>query len=98
MIELPTLRPLAVPLEGVAMALQPSPTLAMPTDRLVSPTQVWAQLAADLQARAVRLMAQLAFNLVAAQSGSDRPDQAVRSGPGKEARRAAPTQHVQDPT
>lgn len=38
------------------------------TDRCVSPAQVWARLAADLQTRAIRLMAQLAFNLVTAQS------------------------------
>ena len=30
----------------------------------VSPAQVWARLATDLQERAIRLMAQLAFNLV----------------------------------
>jgi hypothetical protein len=39
-----------------------------PATPIVSPAQVWARLAADLQARAIRLMAQLAFNLVAAQS------------------------------
>jgi len=32
-----------------------------------SPAQVWARLATELQERAIRLMAQLAFNLVAAQ-------------------------------
>jgi hypothetical protein len=36
----------------------------------VLPAQVWARLAADFQARAIRLMAQLAFKLVAAQSDS----------------------------
>ena len=35
----------------------------------VSPPQVWARLATELQKRAIRLMAQLAFNLVATQSG-----------------------------
>ena len=39
-----------------------------PTDSSGSPTQVWARLATDLQERAILLMAQLAFNLVAAQS------------------------------
>jgi hypothetical protein len=34
----------------------------------ISPAQVWARLATELQERAIRLMAQLAFNLVAAQS------------------------------
>lgn len=45
------------------MSVQPSPVTS-----LVSPAQVWARLAADLQARAIRLMAQLAFNLVAARA------------------------------
>jgi hypothetical protein len=31
-------------------------------------TQIWAHLASDLQDQAIRLMAQLALNLVAAQS------------------------------
>jgi hypothetical protein len=35
----------------------------------VSPPQVWARLATELQKRAIRLIAQLAFNLVATQSG-----------------------------
>jgi hypothetical protein len=34
----------------------------------VSPSQIWTRLAADLRDRAMRLMAQLAFNLVVAQS------------------------------
>ena len=35
----------------------------------VSPALVWARLATELQKRAIRLMAQLAFNLIATQSG-----------------------------
>ena len=34
----------------------------------VSPSQIWSLLATDLRERAMRLMAQLAFNLVVAQS------------------------------
>ena len=34
----------------------------------VSPAQVWARLAVDCRTRAIRLMAQLAFNLVVAQT------------------------------
>lgn len=45
------------------MSIQSSPTNCPP------PTQVWARLATELQERAIRLMAQLAFNLVATQSG-----------------------------
>ena len=37
----------------------------LPIDQLVSPAQVWAHLTTDLQVRAIRLMAQLALNLVA---------------------------------
>lgn len=37
-------------------------------DRYVSPAQVWARLAADCRTRAICLMVQLAFRLVAAQS------------------------------
>jgi hypothetical protein len=43
-------------------------TPSSPTDSLVSPAQVWARLATDLQLRAIRLMAQLALNLVATQA------------------------------
>lgn len=48
----------------------------------VSPTQVWARLAADRQVRAIRLMAQLAFNLVAALSDSpiQEPHHVVTAG------------------
>ena len=44
----------------------------------VSPAHIWACLAKDLQERAIRLMAQLAFNLVAAQSdwSVEEPDHA----------------------
>lgn len=38
----------------------------LPTDQLISPAQVWARLTTDVQTRAIRLMAQLALNLVAA--------------------------------
>ena len=38
-----------------------------PVEGLVAPAQVWARLATDLQTRAIRLMAQLAFNCMAAQ-------------------------------
>jgi hypothetical protein len=40
------------------------------TDCHVSPAQVWVRLAVDCRARAIHLMAQLAFKLVAAQSDS----------------------------
>ena len=54
------------------------------TDRRVLPAQVWARLAADCRERAIRLMAQLAFNLVAAQAES----------PLKEVDHAVPTEHA----
>jgi hypothetical protein len=41
---------------------------SLPVDRLVSPAQVWARLTADLQGRAIHLMAQLAWHAVAAQA------------------------------
>lgn len=37
-------------------------------ERSVVPVHVWTRLAADRRARAIHLMAQLAFNLVLAQS------------------------------
>jgi len=40
------------------------------TDRRVLPAQVWVRLAADCRERAIRLMAQLAFNLVVVQAES----------------------------
>jgi hypothetical protein len=46
------------------MSVQSSPTKCS-----VSSSQVWARLGTELQKRAIRLMAQLAFNLVATQSG-----------------------------
>ena len=58
-----------------------------PGDSPVSPAQVWARLATDLQERSIRLMAQLAFNLVAAQS----------EGPGKESGHALSTRRPQNP-
>ncbi len=57
-----------------------------PSDHCVSPVQVWAQLAADCRARAIRLMAQLAFKLVMAQSDS----------PIQEAQHAVVSQHSQN--
>jgi hypothetical protein len=41
---------------------------SLPVDRIVSPAQVWARLTADLQKRAIHLMAQLAWHAVAAQA------------------------------
>jgi Trm5-related predicted tRNA methylase len=46
------------------MSVQTSPAKSP-----VSPAQVWARLANELQKRTIRLMAQLALNLVATQSG-----------------------------
>jgi len=60
-----------------------------PAECPVSPAQVWARLATDVQERAIRLMAQLAFKLVAAQSTGQ---------PGKESNHALPTRRTQDPT
>jgi hypothetical protein len=40
----------------------------IPAPRCVLPTQVWSCLSAGDQAKVIRLMAQLAFNLIAAQS------------------------------
>jgi len=53
----------------------------------VSPAQVWARLATDLQERAIRLMAQLAFNLVFTRSDWN----------GKEPNRDGTSQQTQDP-
>lgn len=61
----------------------PSPSIARP----VSPAQVWVYLTADHRARAIRLMAQLAFNLVAAEADS----------PIKESDHVIPAQHTQNP-
>ena len=44
------------------------PLHSLPVDRLVAPAQVWARLTADLQQRAIYLMAQLAWHAVAAQA------------------------------
>lgn len=57
-------------------------------DPSVSPAQVWACLTSDLQARAIRLMAQLAWNLIVA----DIPR------PSKEIENAQCVQHPQAPT
>lgn len=74
--------PLTAVQGGVWMSNQ-SPAIAPP----MSPAQVWARLTADHRARAIRLMAQLAFNLVAAQPDS----------PIKECDHVIPTQHPQNP-
>jgi hypothetical protein len=58
-----------------------------PAGRLVSPAQVWARLATDLQERAIHLMAQLAFNLVFTPSDDN----------GKEPSRGGTSQQTQDP-
>lgn len=42
----------------------------VPNGHRVAAVHVWEYLAADRRARAIRLMAQLAFNLVLAQSAS----------------------------
>jgi hypothetical protein len=42
----------------------------VPSGHRVVPVHVWEYLTADRRARAIRLMAQLAFNLVLAQSDS----------------------------
>jgi hypothetical protein len=62
-------------------------TQSSPAGCPVSPAQVWARLATDLQERAIRLMAQLAFNLVFAPS----------DGNGKEPNRDGTSQQAQDP-
>ncbi len=59
----------------------------LPTDQPVSPAQVWARLTTDVQTRAIRLMAQLALNLVAA------PDER----PPKESEHAPLTRRSQTP-
>jgi hypothetical protein len=40
------------------------------TEDHISPAHVWTRLTADCRARVIRLMAQLAFNLVVAQSNA----------------------------
>ena len=40
------------------------PVLGASTPALVAPTQIWAHVPAELQQRTIRLMAQLAVNLV----------------------------------
>lgn len=74
--------PLTILLGGVSMSNQP----VFP-DCHVAPIQVWAYLTADCQARVIRLMAQLAFNVVLAQ-----PDVLI-----KEPDYAKPTHHTQNP-
>jgi len=65
MIEASFIHPLKVLSGGVSMIDQP-----VSTENRVGPVHVWARLTADRQAGAIRLMAQLAFNLVLAQSDS----------------------------
>jgi hypothetical protein len=62
--------------------------LSSTTDCRVSSAQVWARLAAEYRARVIRLMAQLAFNLVVAQADS----------PIQESVHAVSTEYSQDPT
>lgn len=62
---------------------------SLPAESSVTTAQVWVRLAADLQDRAIQLMAQLAFNLVAAQSGWQ---------PLKESTHAVSPHTPQDPT
>jgi hypothetical protein len=57
-------------------------------ERRVVPVHVWAELEIDHRVRAIRLMTQLAFNLVLAQS-----DLLV-----KEPKYVEPTHYPQDPT
>ena len=57
------------------------------TDLCPSLARVWARLATELQEQAVRLMAQLAFNLVIAQS----------DWPEKEHTYDLPSRQTQDP-
>lgn len=75
--------PLTVAQGGVWMS-DPSPSITRP----ISPAQVWVCLTADHRARAIRLMAQLAFNLVAAEADS----------PIKESDHVTPTRHTQNPS
>ena len=58
------------------------------TDLYPSLAQVWARLATELREQAIRLMAQLAFNLVIAQS----------EWPGKEYTRDLESCQTKDPT
>ena len=60
----------------------------LPTESSVTTAQVWARLTTDLQNRAIHLMAQLAFNLVATQSGWQ---------PVKESHHVVPSHTPQDP-
>ncbi len=69
--------------QGGAWMSDPSPSIPRP----ISPGQVWVCLTADYRARAIRLMAQLAFNLVAAEADS----------PIKESDHVIPAQYTQNP-
>jgi hypothetical protein len=59
---------------------------ALPADPAPPPAQVWLHLATDVQEQAIRLMAQLAFNLVTAQLDV----------PKKEYTRDLPSQQTKD--
>lgn len=45
-----------------------------PTDPSVPLAHIWISLAADRRGQAIRLMAQLAFNLITAESKPSRPE------------------------
>ncbi len=45
-----------------------------PTDRSISPTHIWVSLAADRRRQTLRLMAQLAFNHITAESKTSFPE------------------------
>jgi hypothetical protein len=47
---------------------------ALSPEQLVTPTQVWTQLAADRQVRTVRLLTHLAFNLVATRTAAPKQE------------------------
>jgi hypothetical protein len=64
--------------------MAPSPTVV---ERSVVPEQVWARLAAEEQRRVIRLMAHLAYHVVAEQ----------RTATGKEIGDACPARSVETP-
>jgi sugar phosphate isomerase/epimerase len=80
---------LTLPFESYLGGLSVS-TQSSPANCPVSPAQVWAHLAIELQERAIRLMAQLAYNLVTAQSGWP-------NAKDKESKHVIQSYHPQDP-
>ena len=46
----------------------------LPTDRSISLAHIWVSLAADRRGQTLRLMAQLAFNLITAESKTSFPE------------------------